>query len=138
MSPLRHRFTNYCDIPPHAITAANKQTFYAIGTGDLQVDVPNGDTTTSVLLCDTLHVPDMALTIISIGHITGAGHSVTFETNSCKITNPSSKVIGKIPASSNGLYKVEHSHFAASAHAVEQVNMHTLHRRLGHIPADAI
>ena len=35
MSPFRHRFKNYRSIPPHAITAANKRTFYAIGTGDL-------------------------------------------------------------------------------------------------------
>ena len=35
MSPFRHRFKNYRSIPPHAITAANKCTFYAIGTGDL-------------------------------------------------------------------------------------------------------
>ena len=73
MSPFRHRFKNYRSIPPHAITAANKRTFYAVGTGDLQVEVPNGNSTTPVLLRDTLHTPDMALTIISIGRITREG-----------------------------------------------------------------
>ena len=138
MSPFRHCFTNYQTIPPRAITAANKRTFYAIGTGDLKVDVPNGNMSTPVLLRNTLHAPEMALTIVSIGRITSTGNSVTFGNNTCEIKNKSGKTIGSIPASSNGLFKVEHSHFAANAHAVEQVDMHTLHRRLGHISANAI
>jgi transposase InsO family protein len=140
MSPFRHRFTNYRTIPPRPITAANKRVFYAIGTGDLQIDVPNGNVTTPVLLKDTLHAPDMALTIVSIGRITGTGSSVTFEDNTCKIKTRTGKIIGKIPASTNGLYKVEHAHsvYNANNDTVEQVDIHTLHRRLGHISADAI
>jgi hypothetical protein len=138
MLPFLHRFKNYRSTPPRAITAANKRTFYAIGTGDLQVDVPNGGATTQVLLRDTLHAPEMALTIISIGRITSAGHSVIFEPKSCKIKNPAGKLIGNIPASSNGLYKVEHAYFAANTSPVERVDIHTLHRRLGHISATAI
>jgi hypothetical protein len=80
----------------------------------------------------------MALTIISIRCITSAGHSVTFETKSCKIKNPAGKLIGNIPASSNGLYKVEHSYLAANATPVEQVDIHSLHHHLGHISANAI
>jgi hypothetical protein len=138
MSPFRHRFINYRSIDPRPITAANAHTFYAIGAGDLQIDVPNGTSTTPVLLCDTLHAPDMALTIVSIGCITSTGNSVTFKQNSCRIKNKSGTTIGHIPTSSNGLYKVEHSHHAASATPIEQVDIHTLHCRLGHIPADAI
>jgi hypothetical protein len=138
MSPFCKHFTNYRTISPRAITAANKRIFYAIGTGDLQIDVPNGNSTTPVLLHDTLHTPEMALTIISIGRITGAGYSVAFEHKSCKIKIKTGKIIGKIPASSNGLYKVEHAHVALSTGTVEQVNIHTLHRRLGHISADTI
>jgi hypothetical protein len=46
----------------------------------------------------------------------------------------------KIPASANHLYKVEHTFTAASANqiTVEHIDIHTLHRRLGHITADAI
>ena len=138
MSPFIHCFSNYRPIPPRPITAANKHVFYAIGTGDLQIDVPNGQGTTPVTLCDTLHAPDMALTIVSIGRIVNSGCSVSFEKKSCKIKNKSGKVIGDIPASSNGLFKVKHSFIAASANTVEQVDIHTLHRRLGHISADAI
>ena len=138
MSPLMHKFTNYCPISPHPITAANKRIFYAIGTGDLQIDVPNGQSTTPVTLHDTLHAPDMALTIVSIGRILDSRYKVHFENKSCKIKNKSGKIIGDIPASSNGLFKVEHSFTAASATASMQVDIHTLHRRLGHISTDAI
>jgi hypothetical protein len=140
MSPFIHHFTNYHPIPPRPITATNTCTFYAIGAGDLKIDIPNGNTTTPVLLCDTLYTPDKALTIVSIGCITNSSSSVTFENSSCKIKNQSSKVIGVIPASLNGLYKVKHSHHTTSASTspVEQVDIHTLHRCLGHISADAI
>src|SRR6266702_4272133 len=139
MSPFRKRFLNYHSIPPCAITTANKQIFYAIGTGDLQIDVPNGSTTTPVLLHDTLHVPEMALTIVSIGCIASTGNTVTFEDKSCKIKNKLGKVIGNIPASTNGLYKVKHSYMASSAgERIEHADIFTLHRRLGHISADAI
>ena len=138
MSPFRHRFLNYRSTAPRAITAANKRIFYAIGTGDLQIDVPNGNTTTPVLLKDTLHAPDMALTIISIGRITETGNSVIFKDRTCKIINKSGRTVGSIPASSNGLFKVEHAHAAYNASALEQVDIHSLHRRLGHISADSI
>jgi hypothetical protein len=129
MSPFIHRFTNYHPIPPHPITAANTHTFYAIGAGDLEIDVPNRNTTTPVLLHDTLYMPDKVLTIVSIGRITNSGSSVTFENSSCKIKNQSGKVIGVIPTSLNGLYKVKHSHhtISASTSPVKQVDIHTLH-----------
>ena len=140
MSPFRHRFRNFHTIPPRAITAANHRTFYATGAGDLQVDVPNGDTTTPVILRDTLYAPDMALTIISISRINDAGYDVSIhaKTRTCKISNPAGKQVGSIPANSNGLFKVEHSYAAIDTTPVEQIDIHTLHQRLGHIAADTI
>jgi hypothetical protein len=138
MSPFIHRFTNYCTTPPRPITAANKHIFYAIGTGDLQIDVPNRHGTTPVILRNTLHAPKMAMTIISIRRIVKSGYTVSFKQDRCQIKNKSGKIIGKFPASTNYLYKVEHAFSAASANTMEQVNIHTLHRHLGHISTDAI
>ena len=59
MSPFWEQFTNYQAIELLAITAANKQAFYAFGTGDLWIEVPHGESSTSVLLKDVLHAPDM-------------------------------------------------------------------------------
>jgi hypothetical protein len=50
MSPFRAKFTTYREIPPRAIIAADKRMFYAIGIGDLRVEVPHGESSTSVIL----------------------------------------------------------------------------------------
>jgi hypothetical protein len=78
----------------------------------------------------------MGTTIISVNHIAKAGYSVTFKDNVCQIRNKSDKIIGSIPVSQNGLYKVEKVYAAATSE--ERVNLVTLHRRLAHIAPDAI
>jgi len=127
MSPFGERFLNYKPIMlPHAISAANKQAFYAVGTGDLRIEVPDGESSTSILLKDVLHAPEMGLTLVSIDRITKAGYSVTFEASTCKIKCLNGTVIGTIPASVNSLYKVEHA-YAASI-APERVTLAALHQ----------
>ncbi|KAH9929884.1 uncharacterized protein BXZ73DRAFT_13354, partial [Epithele typhae] len=53
ISPYRHRFFNYRDLtPPRPITAANGDTFDAIGEGDMEVcvlDATNDSPTTITL-----------------------------------------------------------------------------------------
>jgi transposase InsO family protein len=65
-----------------------------------------------------------------------SGNSVCFEGDECQIKSQVGDVIGRIPVSENALYKVEHE-YAGSA-TIEQVDILTLHKRLGHISADAI
>jgi len=59
-----------------------------------------------------------------------------FKDDICTIKNKDNKVIGIIPASTNGLYKVEHVHMAMVA--LECVELATLHRRLCHIAPDGV
>jgi hypothetical protein len=99
---------------------------YTVGTGDLQVKVPNGNTSMTMLLRDALHALDMGMTIISVSCIAKAGYLVCFEGNSCKIRNPSGDTIGNIPASTNSLYKV--NRVCMAANPVEHVELATLHR----------
>ncbi|KAG2051659.1 hypothetical protein BDR06DRAFT_889395, partial [Suillus hirtellus] len=42
MSLYRECFVNFKSIPLHAIEAANKHTFDAIGRGDLPIEISNG------------------------------------------------------------------------------------------------
>jgi hypothetical protein len=136
MSPLRDCFIAYQEIPPRPITAADKRVFYAIGVGDVVIDIPNGESSTPIRLKDVLHAPDMGATIVSISRIAKASFSVCFEGQSCKIKDSHDKVIGIIPASDNGLYKVDCVYSAVTA--PEHVELATMHRRLGHIAPDAI
>jgi hypothetical protein len=135
MSPFRERFVTYRDIPARPITAANNRAFYAVGMGDLEIDVPNGASSTKVLLRDALYAPDLGLTVVSIGRIVKAGCTVEFEGGTCKIKRDG-HVIGNVPASANGLFKVEHA--LAAAESIERVDILTLHRRLGHIALNTI
>jgi hypothetical protein len=57
-------------IPPCPITATDKRIFYAVGMGDLRIRVPNGESSTPIVLKDVLHAPDMGITIVSISQIT--------------------------------------------------------------------
>jgi hypothetical protein len=115
MSPFREKFTTYREIVPCVIIAADKWVFYAIGVGDLKIEVPHGESSTSVILREVLHAPDMAMTIVSISRITKLGNSVTFEKESCTIKNAKGKVVGTIKANANGLYRVEHPVTASAA-----------------------
>jgi hypothetical protein len=98
--------------------------------------VPNDRSSTRVVLQDALHVLDMGPTIVSIGQIVKARCVVLFEGDSCYIKNKKGKVIGKIPQSTNGLFKVKCQVMAASAE--EHVSIPTLHHRLRHILPDTI
>ncbi len=137
MSPFRERFVTYHKIPARPITTANNRVFYAVGAGDLQIQVPNGASSSKVLLRDALHAPEMGLTVVSIGRIVKAGYAVQFEDRSCKIKRGGS-IVGSIPASTNGLFKVEHALTGMAAMSPKHVDILTLHHRLGHISADSI
>ena len=108
ISPFRNQFITYRVITPHPITTADKHTFYAIGTGDMRIEVPNGGASNPILLQDALHAPDIGLTVVSIGRIANAGNSISFEGQECKIQNQKGNIIARIPTSTNELYKVEH------------------------------
>ena len=66
MSPFHKHFVTYHEISVHPITAVNNHIFYTVGTGDHQIEVPNGVTLTKMLLCAALHMLEMGLTVVSI------------------------------------------------------------------------
>ena len=85
MSPFCDCFVSYKEIAPHTIMAANKRVFYAIRTRDLEIEVPHGKSSTTVILKDVLHAPKMGTTIILVNCIMKAGYVVTFKDNTCQI-----------------------------------------------------
>ena len=139
MSPYRDHFKNYVAIALKSITAADKCHFQAIGRGDLHIKIPNGHGTTTILLKDVLHCPEMGLTLVSIGKITAAGYKVIFRGPICKIFDQKDKIIGLIPVK-NGLYHVDHDVFmnvAMAGEVREVLTLEDLHRRMGHIAPEA-
>ena len=78
MSPYRSRVKNYKWIEGKSITAADKRLFQAIGVGNLCIQISNGKNTTTILLKDVLHAPDLGLTLISISCAAAARYSLLF------------------------------------------------------------
>jgi hypothetical protein len=85
MSPYHKQFVTYEEITACPITAANNKVFHAIGMGDLAIQVPNGETSNTVLLRDVLHAPDMSLMVVLICCIIKAGYIVKFTDGHCII-----------------------------------------------------
>ena len=78
MSSYRDHFSNFKSIIPKAITAVDKHTFKAIGKGDLTILIPNGSSTTHILLHDILYALKMGITLVSIGKLDVAGYAALF------------------------------------------------------------
>ena len=85
MSSYHDQFTNFKSIIPKAITAANKHTFKAIRRGDLTILIPNGSSTTCILLCNVLYAPKMGITLVSIGKLNVADYVALFCDKWCQI-----------------------------------------------------
>ncbi|KAJ3489198.1 hypothetical protein NLJ89_g11551 [Agrocybe chaxingu] len=136
MTPFRDRLINYIPIDARPITAADKRIFHAVGKGDLRIQIPNGKTTTVILLRDVLYAPSMGLTIVSISRIAAAGCAALFRSNFCRIFDSKDRRIGHIHISPNGLYRVEHGEVASSA-STTTMTVEDLHQRMGHISHDA-
>ena len=97
------KFVNYRQIHGCEIIVADRHSLKAIGIGDVQIDLPNGNAKTPAMLKDAIHAPDMAFTLISIGHLDKAKCGTIFKNGNCIIKNPMGKTMAIIPCS-NGLY----------------------------------
>jgi transposase InsO family protein len=137
MSPYHHQFINFRVIVPKTIIAADRGTFQATGLGDMRIQMPNGKSTTNILLKDVLYAPRMGLTLVSVSKLAAAGYPTLFLSSFAKVMDGRRRVIAKVPAS-NGIYRFEHpgsGNFAGSAE--ETVTIMELHRRMGHIAPEA-
>jgi hypothetical protein len=130
---------NFVSIVLKAIAAADKCYFQATGKGNLQIKIPNGKTTSSILLTDVLYCPKMGLTLVLISKLVDAGFHSHF-VSCCKIFDKKGKVIGDVPRR-NGLYWVDHSMETGgeiAGMAAEVVTIEELHQRMGHILPEAV
>jgi len=142
MTGFHHRLTNYVDISPVPIKTADKRSFEAIGKGDMYVYLPNRESNSRILLKDVLYAPTMGITLVSISRIAGAGSTVVFTGNVCRIYSKDRDVIGEIRVK-GGLYRVLMKGTKAYAYTAtlpdnnnEALSLDELHRRLGHVSHD--
>jgi hypothetical protein len=102
--------------------------------GSIVTNIPNGLETSQLPLTDILYSPDMGCMLVSVGCLDEEGYSAVFENGLCMLQNYAGEVIGTIPRSSHGLYKVTHSEVDESVCAADDsVSIMQLHSRLGHV-----
>jgi hypothetical protein len=140
-SPDRSKFLNYKEFNSHEpIRAADGRTFHALGKGDIQIMLPNGNQkSTSITLKEVYYSPIMAFTLISVSCVDRAGFSLFIKGGICEIRTSASKVIGLIPQT-RGLYRISDSRTRMSyppthtaSVADKQISINELHRRMGHV-----
>ncbi|KIK36291.1 hypothetical protein CY34DRAFT_29531, partial [Suillus luteus UH-Slu-Lm8-n1] len=78
ISPFKERFETLSTIPPKSFTAANKQSFNAVGVGEMVIEIPNGVDVSQLRLTEVLYSPEVGYTLVSIGRLDELGHSATF------------------------------------------------------------
>src|SRR5882762_373820 len=111
----------------------------AIGMGDMVVDVPNTSGTTEITLKDVLYSPGVGYTLLSVGRLDECGYTLSFGGGKCKIHSPSGELVGTVPRTSQGLYKMIHDNDEELANTAEEtLTLEQLHRRMGHISATSV
>ena len=111
-----------------------------IGIRDLHIELPNRSAKLKIIFKNTIHIPSMAFTVISISRLDKAGFSVTFNKGMCTTKDPKSKTVttvlhmdGLCKLVSKQLNKMESANAASGKMLINKA-----HKKLGHIAHSAI
>ena len=127
MSPYRDDFIDYKPLEGNSVRLGNSSKEAIMGRGTLKIKVPNRDTITHMLLKDTLHVPKLHCTLVSLGQLEAKGGKWTGENGKLILQDSNGKIRATIPKV-NGLYVTK-----TNAEAYMAETLYDLHVRLGHI-----
>ena len=139
MSPDRQKFTNFMEIEPKPVKAADKAIFMATGIGSLIISIPNGSTSTNLTLKDVLYCLDLAFTLVSLNRCDVARYTVQLKDRACVINDKAGRTIGRIPLT-NGLYRVDREAVPATAvySSIKIFSLDDVHCKMGHISHKAV
>ena len=132
-SPDHSKFLNYQElVNPKPIRATDGRIFSALGKGDIQVELPNGDQKpTTITLKNAYYSLHMAFTLMSVSCVNQARYSLFIKGGTCIIHSPKLNIIGCIPKV-RGLYHVGDSlvspYVYVASTAVKQVSISELHK----------
>ena len=130
--PDHDKFESYRPLAGCDITMANGHKLKAMGIGDVHIKLPNGSKPTCSMLKSTIHTPEMAFTLISIGCLDKVNCQVIFREGACTIHNLNSQTMAIVPHN-DGLYQFEHEGSDHANVTTEKMSISKAHHRLGHI-----
>jgi len=114
---------------PKKIRAANKETFDALGVSQMVVTTKVKGKPVEITLKDTLYVPQITFTLISIGRCDNAGYHAEFVHNKCIIKTSKGRILLQAPKL-HGLYRIDHE--PAYGHAYISLSAYDIHKKLRH------
>ena len=140
-SPDKSKFTNYHPLENRHVTTADGHTFRALGMSDVKIDLPNGASYSTVILKDSVYVPDLTFTLISISRLNLARCSALFEDGKCIILYPDGRMMATLPLS-NGIYHLVAERPATTPdHAqltTTKMSINKAHQKFRHIAHAAV
>ncbi len=120
----------------HSIHVANGQELKATMSGTLRVNLLVNGEPLEGQFSNTLLIPELSTTLISIRNLTGNHHQVIFKDNWAKVVVKfTGKLIAKAVLGHGGIYIIQtHQLPKYSAHSVKSksIDLNVLHRQLGH------
>lgn len=131
MTPHADLIAESGEVPCKQITAANGSKVQVNGTGDCLMDINKRH----VLAKNVLHVPDLAVNLLSVFKIVSQGNTVLFDADGCTIRGKNGEVIAFCKPT-NGVYKIKVTASAGKMCMISQENENDMlmwHRRLGHM-----
>lgn len=108
------------------ITAANGVKMSITGTGDGRVTFGNGN----VKVKSIMHVPELAVNLLSVSQIVQNGNTVIFNSDGCTIYNAKNERL-LFSRPKGGVYRVEADNMKCFL-AMNAASAYDWHRRLGH------
>ena len=132
ITPYCKAVTDFTEISPKLFQVANQQSFNAVGTGEMVINIPNGVRTSQLKLTEVLYSSDVGYTLVSIGQLDDAGFTVIFANGKCIIQEQNRQQVGIVVKSGWGLYRVAHNSDIANT-ATEVLSLDQFHHCMGHI-----
>ena len=132
ITPYCKAVQNFIKITPRSFQAANKQNFRAPGIGEMTINVLNNVDISKLRLTEVLYSPEVGYTLMSIRRLDDAGFDMTFAGDKCTIREWNGKLVGMVPKSGCGLYRVLHESDTANLTA-DILTLDQLHCQMGHI-----
>jgi GAG-pre-integrase domain len=128
---------------PISIHLGDSSVIKAIGIGSLQymMDTPNAIVPAAIP--DTLHVPELAATLLSVSRFTDHKHTLAFKGSDCYVHAPTGRCVANTIKTSSGLYRLlarptVSQEYTNITHTSRKLDINVLHHRLGHLGHDNV
>ena len=103
------------------------------------MNMPNGDHDTEIKVKDVLYSPGVGYTLLSVGWLDDSGYTLTFGGGKCVIHSLDGKLVGTMPKTSQGFYKMMHDDDEELVNVAEELlTIEQLHHRMGHVSMASI